>query len=144
MEISPFLLAAIIYSGILGTITMAATSNNIYAQAVNPPGLSRSFNETSNNATESIDADINATEPVPNGNFSSAFPPQTEPSIGNDSGQSREIIKPNPIRSTDPCIEYDEESHQVEIICDTDIYQLFIGLRDDSITEQLGSGTDHD
>ncbi|MGI0048095.1 MAG: right-handed parallel beta-helix repeat-containing protein [Nitrososphaera sp.] len=84
-------------------------------------------------------SDDNSTEPAGDGN-STSTPPAAEPPAGNESSvQPRPSIQQSSIPSTNPCLEYDE-SHTVNILCDADIYELFSGLRDDSITQQLGSG----
>jgi poly(beta-D-mannuronate) C5 epimerase len=138
----PFLLRAFTFSGILATITVSIAPTNIYAQSMDRPGSSQSHDGLADNPPESTPLVINGSAPSSGGNFSIPLEPQTEPQTGNNSsGQSR-VMNPEPmsIHSTDPCIGYEEESHVVEINCNADIYQLFIGLRDDSITEQLGSG----
>jgi parallel beta-helix repeat protein len=72
-------------------------------------------------------------------------PPAEEPAANESSAEP--FIEFS-VQSTNSCIEYDEaededgdeQERMVRIVCDADIYELFSGLRDDSITQQLGSG----
>ena len=135
MAISAILPALVLCSGLASTILLAAQA---HAQVIDLPPLFPPFNGTSGNGTEP--GGNNQTAPVPDGNFTS--PPPAEPPAGNDSSDQPGApdVAQSPVQNTNPCLEYDEESHMVEILCDADIYELFSGLRHDSITQQPGSG----
>jgi mannuronan 5-epimerase len=137
-----------------GTITTATITS---AQVIDlpPPLLPLSPSNGTSSGSETEGAGGNATgpeEPVASpGNFTSPPPAEEEgtPAAGGNETSSEEgaddatprlPILSLPSSSTNPCLDYDEELHMVYIICDADIYDLFAGLRDDSITQQLGSG----
>jgi mannuronan 5-epimerase len=137
---SAILLAAILCVGLASTILP-----NAYAQIILPPIFGPPDEEPepepapSDDETGSTPED-NSTEPAGDGG-SASTPPAPEPPAGNESSvQPRPGVEQSSIPSTNPCIAYNEEFNVVEILCDADIYELFSGLRDDSITEQLGSG----
>jgi parallel beta-helix repeat protein len=137
---SAILLAAILCFG----LTSAAPSI-AYAQMIDLPPIFGPPDEEpepepapGDDDTESA-PDDDGTEPA--GDDNTSTPPATEqPAANESSAQSRSGAEQSSIPSTNPCIAYNEESNMVEILCDADIYELFSGLRDDSITEQLGSG----
>lgn len=131
MALLSILLATILCFGTaMSAILLTAASvqiNSAYAQVVDLPPLLPPSNETSD-------------EPA-TGNFTSPPPEEPpEPPAGNESSDQTRDIEPITIRSTNPCLEYEVESHIVNILCDADIYELFFGLRDNSITEQVGAG----
>jgi hypothetical protein len=130
MKSSVILLAVILCFGLTSTAPSIA-----YAQMIDLPPI---FGQPDDEPEPS--PDNNSTEAAGNSN-STSTPPVSEPPVGNASStQPIPSVEQSSIPSTNPCITYNEESNTVEILCDADIYELFSGLRDDSITEQLGSG----
>lgn len=104
-----------------------------YAQVIDIPPL---FPPPSN-GTDSGPDNSTAPAPIPNGNATS--PPAVPPAESPEQPDEPDAIA-SPIRSTNPCVTHDEETNTIEILCDADIYELFSGLRDDSLSVQLGSG----
>lgn len=139
------LLAAILCFGLASTVML---SSKAFAQVIElPPILTPPEEPAPGNGTDSTPD--NSTGQTP-GNVTSPPPEppieQPEEPVTNDS--STEPFVEFSLESTNPCIEFDEgedddgeeRPRMVRIVCDADIYELFAGLRDDSITQQLGSG----
>lgn len=94
------------------------------------------LNDTSDNGTQS-ESEVNATSPEPP--VIQPMPPENETSPAPSSNDTINEVSPRTgIVSINPCVTYDDEEGTVEITCDTDIVELFNGLRDDSIMEHLG------
>lgn len=159
------MLAATLCFGLASTIMLAAVSSNAYAQVIEvPPVLPPPVETAPGNGTDS-DPDGDGTEQTP-GNSTSPPPeppeqpeppeePEEEPEEPDEEPAGNESSVAPPVDlstvSTNECIEYDdgevedededdEEPQMVRIVCDADIYQLFTALRDDTVTQQLGSG----
>jgi hypothetical protein len=128
--------SSIILLAVILCFELASAAPSIaYAQIIDLPPI---FGQPDDEPEPS--PDNNSTEAASDGN-STSTPPASELPAGNESSvQPSPRIEQSLIPSTNPCLAYDEESHTVEILCDADIYELFSGLRDDSITEHLGSG----
>jgi parallel beta-helix repeat protein len=138
MKAFAILLAAILSFGIVGMI-LAGTSDVTFAQ-MSPPlptnGTDLGGNTTIPEPSMPLPEPIPVPEPVP---VPAPTPPET-PS-GNETTDEISVDQPpEEISSTNRCIEHDVETDIVHIVCDADIYELFAGLRDDSITQQLGFG----
>lgn len=137
MKVYALLLATILCFGLASTIV----ANSAFAQLIELPPLFSPPDDSIPDDGNGIGPapDGNSTEQTPN-NFTSSSPlePPVERPAENQSAE-RPFIHSGRIVSTNPCLEYDEESHRVHVVCDADIYELFSGLRDDSITQQLGS-----
>lgn len=144
MKASPILLAATLCFGLASTILL---SNNAYAQVVELPPIFPPPGNGTEQAPEQTPGNSTSPPPEPPGvePEPSVVPPAEEPAANESSAEP--FIEFS-IQSTNPCIEYDEaedddgdeQERMVRIVCDADIYELFSGLRDDSITQQLGSG----
>jgi parallel beta-helix repeat protein len=142
MITSAILLATTLCFGLASTILL---SNYAFAQVIElPPFFPPEEPAPGNNGTNQVPEQTpgNSTSPPP---APPVEPPAEEPA-GNESS-AEPIIRPS-VQSTNPCLEFDEGADddgdeqplRVRIVCDADIYELFAGLRDDSITQQLGSG----
>lgn len=90
----------------------------------------------------------NETDIPPNNNNSSTVPPPQVPSTAlspplqnESSGTVSQLhdVQAIAVHSANPCVKYDEESATIEISCDTNISELYFGLRDDSIIQHVGS-----
>jgi hypothetical protein len=116
-----------------------ASFNSANAQVIELPRLIPSMNGTSSNAT-STSSDENSSS-LPPSPLSSPPTVQHQPSEGNglsNQPEGQHNILPKAIHSINPCVSYDEESGTIEIVCDTNIVDLYFGLRDDSILEHQG------
>ncbi|MEW6603317.1 MAG: right-handed parallel beta-helix repeat-containing protein [Thermoproteota archaeon] len=138
MRASAILLAAILCLGLASPLV----AKSAFAQVIELPPLFPPPDDPvpdDGDETGSV-PEGNSTEQTP-GNFTSLPPPEppAEQPAGNES-EEQPIVPQEEIISTNPCLEYDEESNIVHVVCDADIYELFSGLRDDSIMQQLGSG----
>jgi parallel beta-helix repeat protein len=131
------LLATILYLGMaVSTIFLVGTSYtpSANAQVVEPPLIVPPLGE---------DAPGNETNLPPSGNSSSPPPPSPVPPLQAPVQGNKSSVQPNipitAVHSTNPCVTYDEEFSTIEIVCDTNISDLYFGLRDDSIMQHLGS-----
>jgi hypothetical protein len=136
-------LAFVLYIGMtISTVLIIASFNNANAQVIELPQFIPSVTGTPFNSTSTSSNENSSPASPPPSSLSSPAAVEQQPSEGNGSSNQPERqpnILPNAVHSTNPCVTYDEESHTIEIVCNTNIVDLYFGLRDDSILEHQGS-----
>jgi hypothetical protein len=136
-------LAFILYIGMtISTVLIIASFNNANAQVIELPQFIPSVTGTPFDSTSIPSNENSSPASPPQSSLSSPAAVEQQPSEGNGSSNQPEKqpnILPNAVHSTNPCVTYDEESHTIEIVCNTNIVDLYFGLRDDSILEHQGS-----
>ena len=141
MKAFAILLAAVLSFGIM----LAGMPGVTFAQVIDPPpingtGGNRTFPEPPVPLPEPIPIPEPLPVPIPSEPMPPLTPPPEPPSGNETTDETPADRPPKAIHSTNNCIEHDLETDTVHVVCDANIYELFLGLRDDSITQQLGTG----